>query len=110
MMLQCINYLRDCRERSLKQLKALGHFARSDNMNMPTRLGRVAAQVPVCAVMSSCDVAVNLQSSLVVHVSVSVTLQSFEGRRTAQQRLDVEREQLKRPERKYVQSTSQTFW
>lgn len=46
--------------------------------------------VPVGAVVSRCYVAVDLQSSLVVYISLSVTLQSFIGCSTTKQRLHVE--------------------
>lgn len=70
---------------------------------MPSPLGQSTAQVPVGAVVSSCYVAVDLQSSLVVYVCEPVTLQSLVGSSAAKQRLYIEREQLQRPESKYVQ-------
>lgn len=54
-------------------------------------------RVPVGAVVSSCDVTVDLQSSLVVYVSLPVTLHSFGSSSTTEKRLNIEREQLQRP-------------
>ena len=55
-------------------------------------------QVPVGALVSGCDVAVDLQSRLVVHVRLPVPLHRLGRRRTAKQRLHVKRLQLQRPD------------
>lgn len=80
-------------------LKTLVAVDRYEHLNM-SRSADLRHQVPVGAVASSGYAAVDLQSSLVVHVSEPVALQSFVGSSSAQQRLHVEREQIQRTERK----------
>lgn len=57
-------------------------------------------QVPVGAIVSSCYVAVDLQSGLVVYISLPVTLLSFIGSCPTEQRLHIKGMQLQRPETK----------
>lgn len=65
--------------------------------------GQHLDHLPVGAVVGGCDVAVNLQCSLVVDISQPVTLHRLVGGSSPQQRLHVERRKFERPERKQAE-------